>query len=170
MLVLLSTVTLRYYNCCTDGGTSLGNYGYHWAAPSWILGTQDMRERRAEVRAPRWTLVLEVWSFVYCNYKHISCSWPPLWSSGHSSWLQIQRSGFDSLPYQILREVVGLERGPLSLVSTTEELLERKSSSSGYPQTFALTLPKSCCHSVGIVRSLTKATELLLLLLVSPFE
>jgi hypothetical protein len=27
--------------------------------------------------------------------------------------------------------VVGLERGPLSLMSTTEELLERKSSSSG---------------------------------------
>jgi hypothetical protein len=26
---------------------------------------------------------------------------------------------------------VGLERGPLSLVSTTEELLEKKSSSSG---------------------------------------
>jgi hypothetical protein len=30
-----------------------------------------------------------------------------------------------------LWEVVGLERGPLSLVSTTEELLQRKSSGSG---------------------------------------
>jgi hypothetical protein len=29
------------------------------------------------------------------------------------------------------KKVVGLERGPLSLVSTTEELLERKSSSFG---------------------------------------
>jgi hypothetical protein len=48
-----------------------------------------------------------------------------------SSWLQIQRSGFDSRHYQIFWEVVGLERGPLSLLSTTEELLERKSSSSG---------------------------------------
>jgi hypothetical protein len=28
--------------------------------------------------------------------------------------------------YHISREVVGLERGPLSLVSTTEELLDRK--------------------------------------------
>jgi hypothetical protein len=45
-----------------------------------------------------------------------------VWSSGHSSWLQIQRSGFDSRRYQILRGVVGLERGPLSLGSTTEEL------------------------------------------------
>jgi hypothetical protein len=56
---------------------------------------------------------------------------PPLWSTGQSSWLQNQRSGFDSLRYQIFREVVGLERVPLSLVSTTEELLERKSSGSG---------------------------------------
>jgi hypothetical protein len=50
----------------------------------------------------------------------------PLWYIGQSSWLQIQRSRFDSWHYQILREVVGLERDPLSLVSTTEELLENK--------------------------------------------
>jgi hypothetical protein len=56
---------------------------------------------------------------------------PPLWYSGQSSLLQIQRSGFDSRCYQIFWEVVGLERGPLSLVSTIEELLERKSSGSG---------------------------------------
>jgi hypothetical protein len=48
-----------------------------------------------------------------------------------NSWLQIQRSGFDSRRYQIFWEVLGLERGPLSLVSTTEELLERKNSGSG---------------------------------------
>jgi hypothetical protein len=41
-------------------------------------------------------------------------------------WLQIQRPGFDSRLYQIFREVVGLERCPMSLVSTTEKLLERK--------------------------------------------
>jgi hypothetical protein len=62
--------------------------------------------------------------------KRCHCTWPPLWSSGQSSWLQIQRSGFDSQRYQIFWKVLGLERGPLSLVSTTEELLERKSSSS----------------------------------------
>jgi hypothetical protein len=38
--------------------------------------------------------------------------------------------GFDSQHYQIFREVMGLERGPLSLVSTIEELLGRKSSGS----------------------------------------
>jgi hypothetical protein len=44
-----------------------------------------------------------------------------LWSSGQSSWLQIRRPGFDSR-----KKAVGLERGPLSLVKTTEELLDRK--------------------------------------------
>jgi hypothetical protein len=55
----------------------------------------------------------------------------PLWCTCQSSWLQTQRSGFDSRRYQIFWEVVGLERGPLSLVSTAEELLGRKSSCSG---------------------------------------
>jgi hypothetical protein len=44
----------------------------------------------------------------------------------------IRRPGFDSRHYQIFcgekkkKNVVGLERGPLSLVITTEELLDRK--------------------------------------------
>jgi hypothetical protein len=50
---------------------------------------------------------------------------PPLLSSGQSSWLQIRRLGFDSRHYQ-KKKVMGLERGALSLVSTTEELLDRK--------------------------------------------
>jgi hypothetical protein len=56
----------------------------------------------------------------------------PLWSSGQSSWLRIQRFRFDSRNYQIFWEVVGLERGPFSLVSvsTIEELLGSKSSGS----------------------------------------
>jgi hypothetical protein len=57
--------------------------------------------------------------------------WSRLWTSGQGSWLQIQRSGFDSLRYQIFWELVDLERGPLSLVGTIEELLGRKSSVSG---------------------------------------
>jgi hypothetical protein len=94
------------------------------------------------------------------------------------SRLQIQRSGFDSQPYQIFWEVVGLELGPLSLVSTTEELLGRKSSGSGlenreygrrdlscwprgtlYPQKLELTSLTSGSGSVDIVRSRTQATE-----------
>jgi hypothetical protein len=45
----------------------------------------------------------------------------PLWSSGQSSWLQTQRSRV---------RFPGPERGPLSLVSRTEELLGRNSSGS----------------------------------------
>jgi hypothetical protein len=104
--------------------------------------------------------------------------WPSLWSSGQSSWLQIQRFDFDSRSYQIFCEVVGLERSPLSLVSTIEELLERKSSGSGpesreygrrdpsrwpsgilYPQKLALTSPTSGGRSAGIVHSPTQSTE-----------
>jgi hypothetical protein len=48
-----------------------------------------------------------------------------LLSSGQSSWLQIRRPGFGSRHY-LKKKVVGLERGPLGLVSTTEELLDRK--------------------------------------------
>jgi hypothetical protein len=66
---------------------------------------------------------------------------------------------------------VGLERGPLSLVEYTEELLGRNSSGSGlesreygrrdpsrwprgnlYPQKMALTSPTSGRRSVGVVR------------------
>jgi hypothetical protein len=42
-----------------------------------------------------------------------------------SKHLFIRRPGFDSRHYE-KKKVVGLERGPLSLVSTTEELLDRK--------------------------------------------
>jgi hypothetical protein len=52
--------------------------------------------------------------------------WPPLWSSGQSSWLQIQKSEFDSSRYQIFWEKAGLEPGPLSLVSTNAEQHEKK--------------------------------------------
>jgi hypothetical protein len=48
-----------------------------------------------------------------------------------SSWLLIQRSGFDFLRQQIFWEVVCPEQGPLSLVSTIKELLLRKISGSG---------------------------------------
>jgi hypothetical protein len=107
---------------------------------------------------------------------------PSLWSTGQSSWLQIQRPGLDSQRYLIFWEVVGLERGPFSLPSTIEELLERKISGSSleiweygrgdalcwpqdthYPQNLALTSLTSSSRSVAIVRLQTKATEFSLL-------
>jgi hypothetical protein len=62
-------------------------------------------------------------SLIYCHV--FPFVWPPLWSSGQSSWLQIRRPGFDFRHYQ-KKKVVGLEWGPLSLMTTTEELLDRK--------------------------------------------
>jgi hypothetical protein len=119
------------------------------------------------------------WSIIsVLNFLYL---WPPVWSSGDSSWLQIQRSGFDSWRYQIFLEVVGLEPGRLSLMSTIEELLERKCSGSGlesreyshrdpsrwprgflYPQKVALTSATSDGRSVGVVHSRTQATEFVL--------
>jgi hypothetical protein len=102
------------------------------------------------------------------------------WSNGQSSWLQVQRSGFDSQCYQISWEVVVLERGPLSLLFTEEKVLKRNNSGSGIesrlydrrdssrwlrgnssPQMLALTSPTSGSRSVGIVLSWTEATEIL---------
>jgi hypothetical protein len=73
---------------------------------------------------------------------------------------------------------VDLERGTLSFVSTTEELLARKSSGCGlgireygcrdpshwpcctlYPKKLALNSPTSGGRSVGIVRSRTQVTD-----------
>jgi hypothetical protein len=92
--------------------------------------------------------------------------------------LVVKVPGFDSRRYQIFWEVVFLEQGPISLVSTIEELLGRNCSVSGlenrdygsgdplrcprdtlYPLKLALTLPTSGSRSVGIVRLRTKTTE-----------
>jgi hypothetical protein len=81
---------------------------------------------------------------------------------------------------------VGLEWGPLSLMSTIEELPGRNSSSSGldnweyshgdllrwprdtlYPQKLALTLPTSVGRSFSIVRLLTKAMEFVFVICIS---
>jgi hypothetical protein len=96
------------------------------------------------------------------------------------------RVRFPALP-DFLRSS-GSGTGPLSLVSTTEELLGRKNSGSCLenreygrrdssrrprgnlnPQKLALTSPTSGGRSVGIVRSRTKATEFVFLLLLTLF-
>jgi hypothetical protein len=86
-------------------------------------------------------------------------------------------SGFDSRPYQIFWEVGDLKRGPLSLVRTTEKLLEWKSSGSGLenrglrpwefvvlitqhplPAKFGTNFVESGGRSVNIIRLRTTAT------------
>jgi hypothetical protein len=78
-------------------------------------------------RAPGYRTEMYCVSYeVQSEFMYVEERRPPLWSSGQSSWLQTQRSGFDFRLYQIFWELASLERGPLSLVSTNEELLERK--------------------------------------------
>jgi hypothetical protein len=106
-----------------------------------LVWRYDMVSFRATDLCPTWIKSLirqskrnnAVAEYLFCNaiqaasqlvLFRASGSWPPLWSSGQSSWIQIRRPGFDSRHYQ--KKVVGLERGALSLVSTTEELLDRK--------------------------------------------
>jgi hypothetical protein len=77
-------------------------------------------------KGARYQDILTDWPSVVKNL-----TWPPLWSSGKGSRLKYQRSGFDSRCYKIFWDVVGLEGRPLSLVSTTEEILGRNSNGSG---------------------------------------
>jgi hypothetical protein len=95
-----------------------------------------------------------------------------MWSSGHGPWLQTQRSRFDSLRYQIFWELLGLERGPLSLVMIIEELFQgnsgfglenRNSRLWGFVAVttlkWALTSPISGGRSDGIICLRTETTE-----------
>jgi hypothetical protein len=95
---------------------------------------------------------------------------------------------FNSQCYQIFWEVVSLERGPLSLMSTIEELLGRNGSGSSleiqeyscgdplhwprdtlYLQKLSLTSLTSGSRLVNIVHSLAKATEFSLALVCTSF-
>jgi hypothetical protein len=92
-------------------------------------------------------------------------------------YIQIRRPGFDSQHY-LKKKVVGLERGPLSLVSTAEELLDRNVAAPVYKtentavgirhadhvapsirKSWQSLSPTSCGRSVGIVRSRTQTME-----------
>jgi hypothetical protein len=76
----------------------------HWSCTKWFLWVQAFN-----------------WS--------VAWHWPPLWFGGQGSWLQIRWSGFNSRRYQIFWEVVGPERGPLSLMRIIEELFQGNKSS-----------------------------------------
>jgi hypothetical protein len=146
-------------------------------------GNQGNTDRLSDSRLPTYMLHQTKHWFLYLE-KHrpmkriCNILRPPLWSSGQSSWLQIQRSRH--LP-EFLRSSSS-RTGPLSLVRTIEELLERKRSGSGlenrkdglrnplhlprdtlYPQMFALNPPTISGRSAGNARSRTKAKEFVLL-------
>jgi hypothetical protein len=70
-------------------------------------------------------------NYIGLNVRNLWVYWSPLWPSGQSSWLLIRRSQLRFPGTARKKKVVGLERGPFSLVRTTEELLGRNSSCSG---------------------------------------
>jgi hypothetical protein len=117
------------------------------------------------------TIVLRLSNNSNNNVIVIQVTFRNWWSGG---------PGWDFRPLQGKEKVVGLERGPLSLVSTTEELLRRNSSGSGVEsreygrrdssrwqrgtlsaKKLALSSLTSGGRSVGIVRLRTEATEFL---------
>jgi hypothetical protein len=96
--------------------------------------------------------------------------------------LGYRSEGPGSIPGTTRKKLVGLERGPLSLVSTTQELLDRKVAAPVYKtmntavgichadhvapsirKTLAITSPTSGGCSVGIVRSRTQTMEFIFL-------
>jgi hypothetical protein len=110
--------------------------------PTFTLGTFKYKAETLTFEPPSSDTIIQP-HVITTNWETSTCSYivryfmlsarcnvgPPLWSSGQSSWLQIRRPGFDSRHYQ-KKKVLGLEWGPISLVSTTEELLDKKSSGS----------------------------------------
>jgi hypothetical protein len=139
--------------------------GYHWSL-SWARRIYPIPPHPISVRfvyyfSPTYFYVVLVVFFFWRSHKHVRLCGQVV---------------TDCRRYQIFW-VVDLERGPLSLVSTVEELLGRNTSGSGlesqeygrrhpsrwprgtfYPQTLALTSPTRGGCSVEIVRSQTQAT------------
>jgi hypothetical protein len=108
-----------------------------------------------------------------------SLPWPPVWSSGQNSCLQIRSPGFDSRHYQKNR-VVGLEGVHSASWVQLRSYLKEKSGSclenreyfrrypsrwprgTLYLRKLAITSPTSGGRSVGIVRSRTQTWSLFL--------
>jgi hypothetical protein len=185
---------------------ALGHVKRKWA---WT-GSRYFAERTIEVRVTLGLIYLVAYdqnSFTFSIWNLVSCTC--VLSNKWRHWIIVYRLYFgDRLCGLVVRVpgyrstgpgsntcatrflwVVGLERSPLSLVSTIEELLERKSSGSGleireygygdpsrwsrgrvYPLKSALSSPTSGGRSVGIVRSWTKATEFFCLWFVGQSE
>jgi hypothetical protein len=141
---------------------------------SSILSVKQSNHRNIRpLKSSRNICIYALQQFSFVTYFTILSQLSPLWSRvpGYRS----RGPRFDSRCYQIFWEVVGLERGPLSLMRIIEELFEWKSSGSGqenrindrgdplrwphdtlYLQRLALTSPTSGSRLVGIIRLRTK--------------
>jgi hypothetical protein len=120
---LVSETKLNVFLRCTvfqPLSPTRGREKYDYGPHLWIFfGKNQERTKRYK------DILLNNNNNDYNNNNNNNNTRPPLWSSDQSSWLQIRRPGFDSRHYKG-KKLMSLERGPLSLVSTTEELLDRK--------------------------------------------
>jgi hypothetical protein len=138
------------------------------------LTVWNVCHRSDNASSARWETLLKACEVSFWDYKYESLCCLVNRVAGYRS----RGPGFGSRCYQNFWEVVGLERVPLSLVSTTEELLGRNSSGFGlenreygrgdplrwprdtlHPQKLALTSPTSGGSSVGIILLRAKSTE-----------
>jgi hypothetical protein len=60
---------------------------------TWISGSLSL--------FPSLSLSLSLYIYMYIYICYVEESRPPVWSSGQSSWLEIQKSKFDFRRYQI---------------------------------------------------------------------
>jgi hypothetical protein len=142
------------------------NHAVRGTVDIWSCDTVGLQ--MFEIHAPHWNVT-------WCNLLQLRLA--STLEAPTNSWISTFNQWRDNLQY-ILFNLCTWRRGPLSLVSTIEELLGRKSSGSGleireygrsdpscwargnlYQQKLALTSPINGGHSVGRVRSRTQATE-----------
>jgi hypothetical protein len=85
----------------------------HWrefkATQSWLDLSRSILYVIKEITL-HFTCVCILYYVHYIHAYYSVCTRPPLWPSDQSSWLQIQRFGFDSWHDRFFWEVVGLEQ------------------------------------------------------------
>jgi hypothetical protein len=90
----LATSKLRRAGCGTEEMFETWPYG-RWRVRRIVATVSTKRNSSCLTEHKRSWKLERLFRIALEHYR------PPLWSSGQSSWLQIQRSGFDSRLYQI---------------------------------------------------------------------
>jgi hypothetical protein len=144
------------------------NASYHYLCSDVPQFVHEYSATFFEIHSHRLSIQRNPW-------KQVSLQSPGM---SQSYVLGYRTGGPGSIPGTTRKKIVGLERGPLSLVSTTEELLDRKVAAPvqktentavgnrhadhvapSIRKKLAITSPTSGGRSIGIVRSRIQAME-----------